>query len=76
MTELLNLIKQSAGKYKMYKEYMQYIRNVKHYGLNEHNSYMFHICIDEIQPLIKYVKNTYNIQPRKSTLEWIQKHSA
>ena len=76
MTELLTMIKQTDGKYMKYKKYLQYIRNVKRYGLNEHNSYLFHICIDEIQPLIEYVKHTYNTQPTKQTLDWIQKHSA
>ena len=64
-------MKQTDEKYKRYRFLLPKIRYVKKVGLNDKNSFCFYSYIDEIVPLIEYVKKFYNMKPSKETLSFI-----
>ena len=59
-------------KLKEYKQILPKIRYVMRKGITPKNSWEFYINIDKIKPLLKHVKQYYNIQPSDELLEFIK----
>lgn len=69
---MISLLKHTDEKYIRYVKLLDKVRKVLRVGINEKNSFEFWVNIDELKPLIKYVKLKYNTQPRSDLIEFIK----
>ena len=69
---MTQFLKPFDEKLKRYKQLIQNIRRTLRKGLNERNSYNFYIYVDELVPLVEYLKRKYNMKFHEDVYDIIE----